>query len=121
MMAWGAATLVPMSAVELVVTQPAPIGPGDAMLVLYLGAGCSALTYALWGFALGRIEAGRAVIFDTLVPVVGCAAAVLVLRETPTMWQVTGGALVVAGVWLSSRGQTLTPTAAPPGREADEL
>jgi len=37
------------------------------------------------------------------------------------MRQVTGGALVVAGVWLSSRGQTLTPTAAPPGREADEL
>ena len=123
MMAWGTAILVPASAVELLVTQPAPIGLRDATLVLYLGAGCSAVTYVLWGFALRHLEAGRAVIFDNLVPVVGCAAAVLVLRETPTTWQVTGGVLVVAGVWLTTRESTLalTRSTAPPGRKDDDL
>jgi drug/metabolite transporter (DMT)-like permease len=29
------------------------------------------------------------------------AAAVLVLRETPLMWHLAGGALVVAGVWMA--------------------
>jgi drug/metabolite transporter (DMT)-like permease len=29
-------------------------------------------------------------------------SAVLMLRESPTQWQVVGGALVVIGVWLAT-------------------
>ena len=102
MMAWGTAALAPASALELLTARSASIDGRDAILVLYLGAGCSALTYALWGFALRSIDAGRAVVFDNLVPVVGCVSAVLMLRESPTQWQVVGGALVVTGVWLAT-------------------
>ena len=103
MAAWGMAGLAPAAVVELLVTRPDLVGLREAALVLYLGVGCSTLTYALWGFALRYTEAGRAAVFDSLVPIVGVAAAVLVLGEHPTMWQVTGGVLVVVGLWLAAQ------------------
>ena len=72
-------------------------------LVLYLGAGYSALTYGLWGYALRHLEASQAGVFDNVLPVVGVAAGLLVLRERPIIWHLAGGALVIAGVWLTSR------------------
>jgi drug/metabolite transporter (DMT)-like permease len=98
MAAWGTAALLPAAALELWAARPAAPGPDQAALVLYLGAGCSALTYGLWGYALRHLEAGRAATFDALIPVVGVAAAVLVLREAPLGWHLAGGALVAAGV-----------------------
>ena len=115
MAAWGTAALLPVAAVESWLTRPAAIGPGEVALVLYLGAGCSALTYALWGYALRHLEAGRAATFDTLIPVVGIVAAVLVLREAPLVWHLVGGALVVAGVWLAvcEPSASVAPTSSP--------
>jgi drug/metabolite transporter (DMT)-like permease len=101
MAARATAALLPVAAVESWLTRPAAIGMGEVALVIYLGAGCSALTYALWGYALRHLEAGRAGTFDTLIPIVGIVAAVLVLQESPLVWHLVGGALVVTGVWLA--------------------
>jgi drug/metabolite transporter (DMT)-like permease len=101
MAAWGTAALLPVAVVESWLTRPAAVGMGEVALVIYLGAGCSALTYALWGYALRHLEAGRAGTFDTLIPVVGIVTAMLVLREAPMVWHLVGGALVVTGVWLA--------------------
>lgn len=101
MAAWGTAALLPVTAVESWLTRPTEIGPGQVALVVYLGAGCSALTYGLWGYALRHIEAGRAATFDTIIPIVGVGAAVMVLQEAPLIWHVVGGALVVFGVWTA--------------------
>ncbi len=103
MAGWGTAALLPAAALEWWLLRPAAIGSEPLALVLYLGAGCSALTYALWGYALRHIEAGRAATFDTLIPVVGLGTAVVVLREAPLGWHAIGGALVVTGVWLAIR------------------
>ena len=115
MTTWGTAALLPAAVAELLLVRPAALGLGDVALVLYLGVGCSALTYGLWGYALRHLEAGRAAIFDNLIPVVGLAAAVAVLREDPTAWHLGGGALVVAGVLLATR-TTTAPTAPATGR-----
>ncbi len=98
---WGMAALLPVAAVEWWLAPPPVLGPEQVAVVVYLGAGCSALTYALWGYALRHIEAGQAATFDTLIPVVGVVAAVLVLREVPLVWHLVGGAIVVAAVWLA--------------------
>jgi drug/metabolite transporter (DMT)-like permease len=100
MAAWGTAALLPLVVAETWVAGPPAIPLEAGVLVAYLGAGCSALTYALWGYALRHIEAGRAAIFDSLIPVVGVTTAVLVLQEAPLAWHLIGGALVVAGVWI---------------------
>ena len=100
---WGVAVLAPAAAVELWFTRPVEIGPSQIGLILYLGIGCSAVTYALWGFALCRFEAARTATFDAVIPVVGVVAAVLVLRESPTGWHLVGGIFVVTAVFLSLR------------------
>jgi drug/metabolite transporter (DMT)-like permease len=98
MAAWGTAALLPVAAVESWLTQPAAIGTGEVALVIYLGAGCSALTYALLGLCAASPR-GRT--RGNLLPVVGIVAAVLVLQEAPLIWHLVGGALVVTGVWLA--------------------
>jgi drug/metabolite transporter (DMT)-like permease len=112
MTAWGTAALIPAAAIEWSVARPAAIGPGEAALVLYLGVGCSALTYGLWGYALCHLEAARAAVFDALIPVVGILAAVAVLREAPATWHLAGGALVVVAVWLTAREPQPAPVMA---------
>ena len=82
------------------------------MTVFYLGVGCSALTYGLWGYALCHLEAARAAVFDALIPVVGILTAVVVLREAPTIWQLAGGALVAAAVWTAAREPHPVPVGA---------
>jgi drug/metabolite transporter (DMT)-like permease len=102
MLLWSLVVLLPAAVLELSVVARPVVGLHEAGLMLYLGAGCSALTYGLWGYALRHLEASRAVIFDNVIPVVGLAAAVLFLGERPTIWHLAGGALVITGVWFVS-------------------
>lgn len=111
MAAWGTAALIPLAVIESSRAIPSAISPGQVALVLYLGAGCSALTYALWGYALRHVEAGQAATFDSLIPIVGVVTAALVLRETPRAWHLFGGMLVLGAVWMTV---TERRTAAPP-------
>jgi drug/metabolite transporter (DMT)-like permease len=114
MTAWGLAALAPVAVVESWLTRPPLPGPDQLAIVVYLGAGCSALTYGLWGYALRHLEAGRAGAFDAVIPVVGIAAAAVVLREQPVVWHGVGGALVVAGIWLAMRDPGPAATAPEP-------
>jgi drug/metabolite transporter (DMT)-like permease len=57
----------------------------------------------IWGWAASVIGAGAAGRFPALIPVVGTLTAVPLLGEWPTALQLTGMALVVAGLALSAR------------------
>ncbi|MEU8136882.1 EamA family transporter [Streptodolium elevatio] len=54
--------------------------------------------YGLWNNLLGRFPASSVAPYSLLVPVVGIAAAAVVLGERPTGWDWGGGALVMAGI-----------------------
>lgn len=110
---WAMALMAPLAIVELSIGSAAAITPGTMGLVLYLGIGCSALTYLLWGYALTSLEAGRAAVFDNIVPIVGLIAAALLLNERPTTWQIGGGLLVVVGAWITSLPDQPQPARSP--------
>jgi drug/metabolite transporter (DMT)-like permease len=76
------------------------VQPQSALLVLYLGIGCSALAYVLWGYALQYLESSRAAVFDNLVPVIGLASASLFLGEALTVRHLVGIMLVLLGVGI---------------------
>lgn len=98
MTTWGAISLLPAAAVEVAVVRPAMPDFSALLLVLYLGIGCSALTYGLWGFAMRHLEVGCIAAFDALIPLTGCAAAMLFLGEQISRNHVFGGAAVLAGL-----------------------
>jgi O-acetylserine/cysteine efflux transporter len=57
----------------------------------------------VWVWLMGRYPASTVAPFSMLVPVVGIATAAVVLGERPTLAQLAGGTLVIAGVLWSSR------------------
>ena len=100
---YGLLFLLPGGLYELATVGIGPVTPRDALLVLYLGAGCSALAFVLCGYGLARIEAARGAAFGNLKPLVGVALAVLLLGEPLTAPQLAGGALILAGTVVAGR------------------
>ena len=87
----------------------------DVLLLLYLGAGCSALAFVLCGYGLARLEATQGAICGNLKPLVGVGLAMGLLGESLTPGQLGGGLLVLIGVGLASGGAVLPWPAAASG------
>ncbi|MCP2030336.1 drug/metabolite transporter (DMT)-like permease [Okibacterium sp. HSC-33S16] len=70
--------------------------------VLYIGIFPSVLSLMLWNISVKKIGAARAGIYLNLMPVFTALMA-LALGTPITLIQLVGGALVITGVWLTSR------------------
>ncbi|MGW5878510.1 DMT family transporter [Nocardiopsis terrae] len=73
--------------------------------VVYLGVFPTALAFTTWAFALSRMPAGRLGATTYLVPALVVALSWALLGETPVPGALLGGALCLAGVAVSRRGQ----------------
>lgn len=100
---YGTLLLAPFALAEA--THWRPVSPVSALAVAYLGVGCSALTYLLYNQALKTLAASQVTAFLNLVPVTGAAAAVLLLGEHLRPAQLLGGAVILAGVAISTAGR----------------
>ncbi len=101
---YGLFFLFPGAILELATVGLGPLTLQDVVLLLYLGAGCSALAFVLCGYALAQFEAGQAAAFGNLKPLVGVILAIFLLGESPPQSHLIGGALVFLGVVLASGG-----------------
>ena len=102
---WGVVAMVPVATIEWLggarpVLSAASVGGG-----LYLGVVITALGYLLWNWALVRVGASRAAVFVTVQTITGAVLGVVFLHEPLTAFTVAGGALVVAGLWLTAGGR----------------
>ena len=99
----GAALLLPLSVFELW-NRALPNPSAQAWLgVLYLGVFASGAGYLLYNYALKKMAASQVGVFTNLIPVVGVLTGVIALGE-PLAWQaIAGGAIVMLGVWLTTR------------------
>lgn len=68
--------------------------------ILYMGIFPSALGYIWFNSALKHISATQAGVLINMDPVVGALIAVAFLGEQVHIWQITGAALTLLGVWL---------------------
>ena len=100
---YGLLLLLPGIALELHRGDLGTFTLGDGVWLLYLGVGSPAAAFALWGYGLARLDAGRVAAVGTLLPLSGVAAAVLVLGEPLLPLQIAGGGLTLAGTWLATR------------------
>ncbi len=74
-----------------------------ALLLLYVGVGCTAVNFALWFWALKHLSPTRAAPFQYLIPPLGVVLAWLALGEPPTPGLLLGTALVLGGIALTQR------------------
>ncbi|MEO6326533.1 MAG: DMT family transporter, partial [Thermoanaerobaculia bacterium] len=100
-------------AVALLLTAPLGIpdllkarwSPGPLLSLLALGALGTALAYVLLAVAAGRVGATRASATTFLIPAVALVLGVAVRGEKVAPLSVVGGAVCLAGAWLTRRAQ----------------
>ena len=102
--AFGALFLAPAALFEVATAGFGPVSSTGWLSVIFLGAGGSAAAFFCWNAALSRLDASEASTYINLVPLVSVISAALVLGERPTLSQLLGGALVIAGVYMAGRG-----------------
>ncbi len=104
---------VPMLVMSLVVEGPDAIGAALAnslsptaipawLGLLYTCVIATAVGSGMWTWLLARYPAGQVAPFSMLVPVVGILTAAVVLAERPSVLELVGGAVVVAGVLIGA-------------------
>lgn len=106
--AWGSflGLLVALPALPWLI-HPAQLAAAPAsawMGALYLGLLTSVVSYFLWYYALRRLEASKVAIFANLQPVATALMARTLYGEAFDVTLLTGGALVLAGVFATERG-----------------
>jgi drug/metabolite transporter (DMT)-like permease len=101
----SALMLAPVMALVGIQAQPTAEGWwGLAIIIIFP----SALAYLLWNVAVTQLGPSRTGVFLNLLPVFTAIIAVA-LGDAITVWQVIGGIIVLAGVYLTTRpGATIT-------------
>lgn len=101
----SALMLAPVMAIVGIQAQPSTEGWwGLAIIIVFP----SALAYLLWNVAVTQLGPSRTGVFLNLLPVFTAIIAVA-LGDALTVWQVIGGLIVLAGVYLTTRpGATIT-------------
>jgi len=102
---WGGVAMVPPAVLEWQGGARPALTAAGAGGTLYLAVVITALGYLAWNWALAQVEASRAAVFLTVQPIAGALLGVAFLREPVTVFTLTGGALIVLGLWLTARGQ----------------
>jgi O-acetylserine/cysteine efflux transporter len=74
------------------------IGIVTILSTLYTAIACSLFGYGVWNSLLSRYPVGSVVPFSLIVPAAGIATAWIALGQVPTISEVIGGAILLAGI-----------------------
>ena len=122
----GVVVPIPALALSMLVDSPAVvidsivgITPIAIVSTLFTAVAASLIGYGIWNSLLARYPTSAVVPFTLLVPVVGIITAWLVQNEQPTLTELLGGAVMLAGLAVAviqrRQIQTSLPTVPPPG------
>ena len=81
------------------------LGLAAALSVLYLGIPGTAIAYIWYFDGVKELGAPRTAVFNNFVPVFGVLLSALLLHERVPLSTLLGGAIVIGGVALTSRGR----------------
>jgi len=105
----GVIFLIPVSIVELHFTSSIDLGWETIITVLYLGIFSSFVALYFWFYGIDKLGGARAANYYNLIPFFGIIMAVIFLGEKVYPFQLVGGALILAGVYYSSRSKKAAP------------
>ncbi len=71
---------------------------------VYLGAITSGIGYAIWYYALTKIDASKLAVFNNLQPVLTAALAFFIFDTPITLYFIGGAVTVITGVVLTQKG-----------------
>lgn len=74
------------------------------MELIYLGTFTSAIGYAIWYYALTKIDASKLSVYNNLQPALTAILALLIFGTPITLIFIIGGTLIIVGVFITQRG-----------------
>ncbi len=100
---------IPLAVASLLLEGPARmgdaiahVGAGGLLALAYIVVGATFFGYGAWTFLMRQHPASVVAPFTLMVPVVGIAVAWIALGERPTLAELGGGLVVLAGLALTS-------------------
>lgn len=75
------------------------------MTVLYSGVFSTGLALPMWNFGVRHAGAAQAAAFQNLIPVIAILTAWLFRGEAVTLPQLTGGGMIICGLFIMRRGR----------------
>lgn len=99
----GAIAFAPITLWHGVRYSLAGVSTAGWLTLLYMALFPSVVRYLIYSYALSRIPASRVSAFAYLQPLFATSMALPVLHESPSGGVMLGGALVLAGVWVTER------------------
>lgn len=81
------------------------VTPWLALAIVYSGALSTGVAYALWNTGVKILGGSHAAVYQNVVTLVAVAGGWLFLREQVLAAQITGGAIIIAGLLLMRRGR----------------
>lgn len=112
---YGFLFLLPGVAVETALSGPPIVTAMDAMLLLYLGVACSGIGFAIYGYAIVQLGAGRTAAYFNIRVISGVTLSMAMFGDALTSARIVGGVLVLLGVAVASRGESRrAPAVHPP-------
>jgi len=100
----GTLIFLPIGILPALQFDYASIGGWTWAQIVYLGVITSVVSYLLWYYALGRVEAGKVALFANLQPILTTVLAVVLLGQGVTLQFVLGGILAILGVVIAQFG-----------------
>ena len=104
----GLVVPIPSLALAMVVDSPAVVVDSLAHLsvaailsTVYTAVAASLIGYGIWNTLLSKYPTSAVVPFTLLVPVVGIIAAWIVVNEQPSLTEMLGGAVMLAGLAIA--------------------
>jgi len=108
----GLIGLLPAALLEMPAWKPVPIG--GWLAALFLAAVCSALCFFWYAQAIRSLSTLQVAVFVNLTPLVAVAAGVLLLKETASLFQILGGAVIVGSILMVNYGMSARQSAVKP-------
>jgi RarD protein len=94
---------VPLSMDPLILGTASQSATTSWAQLLYLGVITSGVGYAIWVWALTRLDSSQVSVFNNLQPVLTTVLALLLFGQVPSMIFLVGGVIALTGVIMTQR------------------
>jgi drug/metabolite transporter (DMT)-like permease len=100
-MSSGALLLVGVALPGMIKLDWSSIGIGEWGAIAYAGIGALVISYLLFYRGVRVLGPTRTAMYGNLQPAIALVVAWIALSEKPTVWQMSGAALIMAGLLVS--------------------
>ena len=104
----GSVIIIPIGFTQMLDVEPWKLGLVPWLCILQFSVLAGVYAFWTWYNGVKRIGASQTMLYQYFVPLVAVVAAYLIIKEKPTLLQVAGIAITLAGVHLARKHGSAT-------------